>query len=91
MRDGRCAEHQLRRSWERTSARNLSRPADWSKRKAKILVRDRFRCQFCGSPRKLEVDHIIPVSRGGSWEPDNLWTLCQSCHKRKSHHDRQSR
>jgi 5-methylcytosine-specific restriction protein A len=84
-RDGRCLDHQTRKSWNRTSARNASRPRDWSKRRSRILVRDRFTCQQCGSHKELEVDHIVPVARGGSWEPDNLWVLCKTCHKHKTY------
>lgn len=85
VRDGRCDEHQVRKSWDRVSARNHSRPANWSSRRARVLARDRFKCQLCGSRERLEVDHIVPVARGGSWEPDNLWTLCKECHKRKTY------
>lgn len=51
-----------------------------------ILERDGFRCQYCGATPKngaLEVDHIIPVSDGGSDEPDNLITACEPCNKGK--------
>ncbi|MER6382081.1 HNH endonuclease [Streptomyces sp. NPDC001118] len=85
VRDGRCGEHQLRKSWNQTSARNSSRPSDWSKRRARVLARDRFTCQQCGAHERLEVDHIVSVARGGSWEPDNLWVLCKPCHKRKTY------
>lgn len=48
-----------------------------------ILKRDGFRCQICGRSADdgivLHVDHIIPVSKGGKTEPDNLRTLCQDC------------
>ncbi|MFE5009756.1 HNH endonuclease [Streptomyces sp. NPDC056696] len=90
VRDGRCLDHQTRKSWNRTSARNASRPRDWSKRRSRILVRDRFTCQQCGSHKELEVDHIVPVARGGSWEPDNLWALCKTCHKRKTYSEGRS-
>ncbi|MVO87412.1 HNH endonuclease [Streptomyces sp. p1417] len=83
--DGRCQDHQARRGWNRTSARNADRPRDWSRRRSRTLVRDRFTCQRCGAREDLEVDHIVPVSRGGSWEPDNLWTLCRACHKYKTY------
>ncbi|MFI8815733.1 MULTISPECIES: HNH endonuclease [unclassified Streptomyces] len=83
--DGRCVAHQARKSWNRTSARNASRPRDWSKRRTRTLVRDRFTCQRCGAHKELEVDHIVPVARGGSWEPDNLQTLCRSCHRTKTY------
>ena len=51
----------------------------------RILERDRFRCRTCGrGPRSrsavtLHVDHIIPVSRGGTNDPSNLRTLCSEC------------
>ena len=50
-----------------------------------ILKRDRYRCTACGrSPAtdpavELHVDHIHPHSQGGSDDPTNLRTLCQSC------------
>ncbi|GGW89389.1 hypothetical protein GCM10010341_07730 [Streptomyces noursei] len=50
-----------------------------------MLARDRFACQSCGSRTELEVDHIVSVSRGGSWELDNLWVLCRTCHRKKTY------
>ena len=53
-----------------------------------ILKRDNFRCQICGSTQldgvKLQVDHIIPVSKGGLTESNNLQTLCDRCNLGKS-------
>lgn len=52
-----------------------------------VLKRDDYRCQACGKgadTEKLEVDHIIPVSKGGKTEIDNLQTLCHSCNSGKS-------
>lgn len=57
--------------------------------RAKILKRDNYTCKNCGiSPREepnilLEVDHIIPVSKGGITSEDNLQTLCWKCNRRK--------
>lgn len=49
----------------------------------KILRRDNFKCVFCGWGReegmRLEVDHIIPVCRGGKNNLNNLRTLCKMC------------
>jgi len=51
----------------------------------RVLNRDKFRCLTCGaSPAKdvgveLHVDHIIPWSRGGKNEEENLQTLCSIC------------
>ncbi|MGC9439269.1 HNH endonuclease [Streptomyces sp. WG5] len=83
-RDGRCRKHQLRKPWQNTSARNQNRPSNWPSIRAQVLARDGFACQMCGKRSDLEVDHIIPVSKGGSWEMENLWCLCASCHASKT-------
>jgi hypothetical protein len=48
-----------------------------------ILTRDKFRCVKCGAKQdertQLHVDHIKPVSRGGTNDPSNLQTLCARC------------
>lgn len=49
-----------------------------------ILKRDRYMCRLCktaGVP--LEVDHVVPVARGGSDALDNLQTLCIPCNRGK--------
>jgi 5-methylcytosine-specific restriction endonuclease McrA len=47
----------------------------------KILERDGWRCQACGSPRGLEVHHIERRSQSGNDSEGNLITLCCDCHK----------
>lgn len=49
-----------------------------------ILQRDNYRCVKCNSRLKLEIDHIVPISRGGDNDIDNLQTLCKTCNVRKS-------
>lgn len=48
-----------------------------------VLRRDNFRCVICGASAKngavLHVDHILPVSKGGTSEMANLRTLCERC------------
>jgi hypothetical protein len=51
--------------------------------RAAVLVRDGGRCRACGSARRLEIDHIVPVSKGGATEESNLQTLCRRCNRRK--------
>jgi HNH endonuclease len=49
-----------------------------------ILVRDGYRCRYCGETEvTLEIDHVIPVVFGGSSTLDNLVTSCSPCNRRK--------
>jgi 5-methylcytosine-specific restriction endonuclease McrA len=41
------------------------------------------RCLACGRVAKLTVDHVVPVSRGGSDDISNLQPLCGPCNSRK--------
>lgn len=52
-----------------------------------VFKRDSFTCQYCGAmPPKvpLEIDHIQPVSRGGTNDKMNLVTACFDCNRGKS-------
>lgn len=49
-----------------------------------VFRRDDYTCRLCGRRGgPLEVDHIVPVARGGENDPDNLQTLCRGCNRRK--------
>lgn len=54
----------------------------------KVFERDKSRCRICGCSVEdgvtLEVDHIVPVSKGGSNDIENLQTLCFECNRGKS-------
>lgn len=52
-----------------------------------VFSRDGFACRYCGATSEtvqLVLDHIEPVSKGGSDEPENLVTACQPCNAGKS-------
>lgn len=49
-----------------------------------VWRRDRGRCVDCGTRERLEFDHIVPVSRGGSNTARNIELRCESCNRRKS-------
>jgi|SRR5438876_2767443 len=48
-----------------------------------VWRRDQGRCTKCGSRERLEFDHIVPVSMGGSSTARNLELLCENCNRQK--------
>src|SRR4051794_4967653 len=55
-------------------------------KRARIYIRDRYRCQYCGEHRHakdLTLDHIFPRAQGGESTPQNLVTACVKCNQRK--------
>lgn len=55
-----------------------------------IYLRDGFRCLCCGrdlhgaDPRDVTLDHIVPVSKGGSNMESNVYTCCRSCNSSRA-------
>ncbi len=72
----------------------MAKPAEVPKRvsipksvRFEVFKRDHFTCQYCGQKAPdivLHVDHIDPVSKGGSSEIINLITSCYACNLGKS-------
>lgn len=63
----------------------LSREYDYIPQETRFAVyrRDSYRCLHCNAETRLSIDHIVPVSRGGTHDIDNMQTLCRSCNSRK--------
>lgn len=70
--------HQYRA--RRRGANGVFSYSDWTD----MIKRTGGRCTYCGSEKKLTVDHIVPLSKGGTNYRDNLQLLCRSCNARKS-------
>ena len=74
-----------RRKKEREPKHESKRsPSVLKKHRNFVLARDGFRCRVCGQDEndgitKLHIDHIIPVSKGGINDVENLQTLCAAC------------
>lgn len=95
---------------ELTKVRPQAQSAPWSKntltgkrltgralqeRNDRIKARDGWRCKGCGRvTTELDVDHIVPLSQGGSDHEINLQSLCRGpdgCHEAKSRIERGNR
>jgi 5-methylcytosine-specific restriction endonuclease McrA len=48
-----------------------------------ILERYNHRCVCCGSKDRITIDHIVPLSVGGTDTIDNIQPLCKSCNSKK--------
>ena len=69
-----------------TEKSKLSRSPLSPRLRMDVLKRDKYVCQYCGAcgpAVELEIDHIIPVSRGGTDDIDNLKTACFDCNRGK--------
>jgi len=72
------AKNQKRRT-AKTQAGGSFTPAEWNA----LCKHYKHRCLCCGKRRKLTADHIIPVSKGGSSNIDNIQPLCGPCNSSK--------
>jgi hypothetical protein len=52
--------------------------------RAMIYKRDGYKCMYCGSTKKLTIDHVIPRSKGGTDDWNNLTCACSHCNTKKS-------
>ena len=55
-------------------------------RRRVLFNRDGWVCQYCGDavlPRTAEVEHVLPISRGGRTTWSNCVTACRRCNKKK--------
>lgn len=45
----------------------------------RILERGGFRCHYCGARDDLQIDHVVPLAKGGTNDPANLVPACMDC------------
>ena len=75
--------------WSREDSIKFYRSEEWKdlkKRFKESLPRGSRKCSCCGEKKRLQVDHIIPISIDPSKRLDinNLQILCVSCNRGKS-------
>jgi len=81
--------HQLESKLSLEALAKEQRALMTSKLRTHIKERDNYTCCQCGNSiysepnLLLEIDHIIPVSKGGLTQEDNLQTLCWKCNRNK--------
>lgn len=82
-----CAQH-LPLTQRSDLADRLNHEREVKRLRPKILRRDRWTCQSCGtvdkSGRTLQIDHLVPWQHGGPATEANLRALCIPCHRRKT-------
>lgn len=69
----------------RTRRLRQLRPLSRSKREA-IFERDGYKCHYCpcDDPVMMTVDHVVPMSKGGTHDPVNLVCACTACNGDKA-------
>ena len=56
----------------------------YRKQRLRVLARDGHMCQLCGTTEEpFHIDHIVPRSKGGTSDLDNLQVLCKRCNLAK--------
>ena len=48
-----------------------------------VFLRDKFTCQYCGDKKNLTFDHLLPKSKGGLTDWENVVTACSACNVQK--------
>jgi 5-methylcytosine-specific restriction endonuclease McrA len=54
--------------------------------RSNVFLRDMYRCQYCGNIfdlKQLTLDHVIPRSKGGLTNWENIVTCCKGCNTAK--------
>jgi 5-methylcytosine-specific restriction endonuclease McrA len=67
---------------------NTQRTSSQARKRAHRMKQEQPCCTSCGSPgtaaNPLTIDHIVPLSKGGSNARENLMVLCYRCNRTKS-------
>lgn len=61
----------------------------WNVVRSKVIRLAGFKCRRCGNGGRLEVHHIVALSKGGKpYDMGNLEAICRRCHFDEHRHDR---
>jgi 5-methylcytosine-specific restriction endonuclease McrA len=68
---------------KRTRRQSQSRRSEAKRKKPKIMTRDGAKCRYCDAVDNLTIDHLVPLSKGGSNAQSNLGIACHGCNADK--------
>lgn len=69
--------------WRSATGKQLRKPIRASVRDA-VVLRDRGLCRYCArKANPIHIDHVIPVTKGGTDEKHNLVVACVACNLKK--------
>jgi hypothetical protein len=72
-----------RRDWSKATPRLPEK--EWLMMRARIFQRDGYVCRYCSAENvKFAIDHVVPLSRGGTNDEDNLVVACFACNSSKN-------
>jgi 5-methylcytosine-specific restriction protein A len=82
-----CLADEHKRSDERAARQKIQRRSLSRRKQNAVFARDGFKCMECRDEpgvEMLHIDHVVPVSAGGSDDLTNLRVLCATCNLRKA-------
>jgi len=74
----------VRKYRDKRRAAGLPQMGDYSKFKDELEGRDGSQCVYCEATENLVVDHMVPISQGGTDDIDNLALSCRECNSGKA-------
>ena len=83
-----CSEHG-RKAWATTSTKR-TRGSRWQSIRRQVIREAHGKCAHCPMPG-AQVDHVTPLTQGGTDDLSNLQLLCIACHDRKTKAERRPR
>ena len=64
--------------------RLFKRPSIPKHIRREVFSRAGYKCVYCGSQYRLEIDHVLPWSKGGAHNISNFVCACRKCNRQKS-------
>ena len=68
--------------------RRVAREVVSAETRRAVFYLDGYECVYCSKTTLLEVDHVQPVTLGGTNDLDNLVTCCEKCNKKKGNREK---